>query len=219
MADQFLVAPSILSADFSRLAEEIKAVEKAGADWIHVDVMDGHFVPNLTIGAPVVKSLRQTTKLPLDVHLMIERPDQYVKDFIEAGSDYITVHVESQGFSLELLKEIKAKGCRPGITLRPGTPLKDIEPFLDHVDLVLVMTVEPGFGGQSFMEDQVSKVDELKRQREEKGLSFLIEVDGGISDQTNQKVLNADVLVAGSYVFKKDYKQAITSLKPKKRNQ
>lgn len=218
MADQFLVAPSILSADFSRLGEEIKAVEEAGADWIHVDVMDGHFVPNLTIGAPVVKSLRKTTKLPLDVHLMIDRPDQYVKDFLDAGADYITVHVESEGFSHGLLKEIKAKGCRAGITLRPGTPLADIEPSLGEVDLVLVMTVEPGFGGQSFMEDQVKKIDELKRLRDEKGFPFLIEVDGGISDQTNQKVLNADVLVAGSYVFKNDYKQAIASLKPKKRN-
>ncbi len=213
MADSFLIAPSILSADFSKLGEEIQSVEKAGADWIHVDVMDGHFVPNLTIGAPVLKSLRPVTKLPLDVHLMIDRPDIYSKDFIAAGADYLTVHVESEGFSLELLEEIKSKGCKPGITLRPKTSLSEIEPFLKLVDLVLVMTVEPGFGGQSFMDDQVSKIDELARIRKEKGYSYLIEVDGGITDQTAPRVLNADVLVAGSYVFKNDYKQAITSLK------
>lgn len=217
MAESFLVAPSILSADFSKLAEEIKAVESAGADWIHVDVMDGHFVPNLTIGAPVVHSLRKVTNLPLDVHLMIERPDLYVKDFLAAGSDYITLHVESKGFSKELLKEIRQKGCQAGITLRPKTPLSEIEEHLDLVDLVLVMTVEPGFGGQSFMEDQVAKIDQLRSIRDAKGLSFLIEVDGGISDKTALKVFNADVLVAGSYVFKNDYNQAITSLKTKKR--
>lgn len=209
----FLVAPSILSADFSKLGEEVLAVERAGADWIHVDVMDGHFVPNLTIGAPVVKSLRKVTKLPLDVHLMIDRPDLYAQSFIDAGADYLTLHVESPGFSKELLEKIKESKCVPGVTLRPGTSLEAIEPYLDLVGLVLVMTVEPGFGGQSFMADQVEKVNQLNALREKKGYSYLIEVDGGISDQTAPQVALADVLVAGSYVFKNDYKKAITSLK------
>lgn len=216
VASGFMVAPSILAADFSKLGDEVRAVEKAGADWIHVDVMDGHFVPNLTLGAPIVKSLRPVTKLPLDVHLMIERPDQYLKDFIEAGADIITVHVESRGFSRELLLETKKRGRIPGITLRPGTPLDRIAPFLGDVGLVLVMTVEPGFGGQSFMQTQVSKIDELKRLRSEKGYFYKIEVDGGITAETAPLVSGADVLVAGSYVFKKDYKQAITSLKTAK---
>jgi ribulose-phosphate 3-epimerase len=214
----FLIAPSILSADFAKLGEEIRAVEMAGADWIHVDVMDGHFVPNLTIGAPVVKSLRKTTKLPLDVHLMIDHPDRYAEDFIKAGADYLTLHVESEGFSRGLLEEIKAKGVKPGITLRPGTPLKDIEEFLPVVDLVLVMTVEPGFGGQSFMHDQVSKIHQLKALRASNAYSYLIEVDGGISDQTAPQVVDAEVLVAGSYVFKNDYKKAITTLKEIRRS-
>lgn len=209
----FLVAPSILSADFSRLGEEVLAVEKAGADWIHVDVMDGHFVPNLTIGAPVVKSLRKVTTLPLDVHLMIDRPDLYAQSFIDAGADYLTLHVESPGFSRELLEKIKKSNCVPGITLRPKTSLTDIGPYLNLVGLVLVMTVEPGFGGQSFMADQVEKVNQLNALREKNGYSYLIEVDGGISDQTAPQVAFADVLVAGSYVFKNDYKKAITSLK------
>ncbi|HAG92412.1 MAG TPA: ribulose-phosphate 3-epimerase [Bdellovibrionales bacterium] len=212
-AKSFLVAPSILSADFSKLGQEISAIEEAGADWVHVDVMDGHFVPNLTLGAPVVKSLRPVTKLPLDVHLMIDDPDRYVEDFLKAGADYITVHVESRGFSKELLQKIRSQGAKSGITLRPGTPLSDIEPFLSEVDLVLVMTVEPGFGGQSFMVDQVSKIEALSKWRKEHSLSYLIEVDGGVSDKTLSHLAEADVLVAGSYVFKNDYKQAIKSLK------
>ena len=218
ISSDFLIAPSILSADFSRLGEEVKAVEEAGADWIHVDVMDGHFVPNLTIGAPVVKSLRPVTELPLDVHLMIDQPDRYVDDFLKAGADYLTVHVESPGFSKSLLEQIKAGGAHPGITLRPGTPLEQVEPFLDLVDLVLVMTVEPGFGGQSFMNDQVSKIEQLAQWRSERSLSYLIEVDGGISDQTAPLVAAADVLVAGSYIFKKDYTSAIKSLKTARRS-
>lgn len=209
----FLVAPSILSADFSKLGEEIKALEQAGADWIHVDVMDGHFVPNLTIGAPVVKALRPITKLPLDVHLMIENPEKYVGDFAKAGADYLTVHIEATKDPVGLLNQIRSLGVKPGITLRPGTALSAITELLPIVDLVLVMTVEPGFGGQSFMEDQVAKVSELHSIRSKKGLHFLIEVDGGVSDLTAQKIKSADVLVAGNFVFKGPYAEAISKLK------
>lgn len=211
--NSFLVAPSILSADFARLGEEIRAVEKAGADWIHVDVMDGHFVPNLTIGAPVVKSLRPVTKLPLDVHLMIDEPERYIEDFCSAGSDYLTIHVEATDKVESTLKKIRELGVKPGITLRPRTPVEDIFPYLKLVDLVLVMTVEPGFGGQSFMEDQVVKIQRIREELTRQKTSALIEVDGGVTDVTARKLLDADVLVAGSYVFKKDYAHAIQTLK------
>ncbi|MCH2534280.1 MAG: ribulose-phosphate 3-epimerase [Bdellovibrionales bacterium] len=214
--DQFLVAPSILSADFAKLGEEIKAIEAAGADWIHVDVMDGHFVPNLTIGAPVVKALKPVSTKPLDVHLMIEKPERYVEDFVKAGADYLTIHVEATDEVESTLKKIKDLGAKPGITLRPKTPLKDIVRYLDQVNLVLVMTVEPGFGGQSFMSDQVEKINELSKYIKENDLDVLIEVDGGINDQTARECKNADVLVAGSYVFKNDYKVAIEKLKQAK---
>ena len=159
MNKKFLIAPSILSADFASLKEEIEKIERAGADWVHVDVMDGHFVPNLTIGAPVVKCIRPVTQLPLDVHLMIEHPENYIKDFANAGADYITIHVEAVDDVLLCLKQIRDLGCKPGLTLRPGTSLDKIIPFLKEVDLVLVMTVEPGFGGQVFMTDQVEKIN------------------------------------------------------------
>lgn len=210
---QFLVAPSILSADFARLKEEIQAVEAAGADWIHVDVMDGHFVPNLTIGAPVVKALRKTTKLPLDVHLMIDRPERYVQDFAEAGSDYLTIHVEASMETESTLKKIRQLKMKPGITLRPKTPVEKLVPFLPLVDLVLVMTVEPGFGGQSFMQDQVAKIDFLRGQLDKIKSKALIEVDGGINAETATKVRGADVLVAGNFVFGNDYRTAIARLK------
>lgn len=207
------MAPSILSADFANLEKEIKAVAQAGADLIHVDVMDGHFVPNLTIGIPVVESLKKVSPLPLDVHLMIDKPERYVEGFVKAGADYLTIHVEATTQVRETLQKIRDLGAKPGITLRPRTKLEDILPYLDLCDLILVMTVEPGFGGQSFMHDQVEKIDRLAEERSARGLEFLIEVDGGISDKTVAQVKNADVLVAGSYVFKNNYAQAIQKLK------
>ena len=157
-----LIAPSILSADFSRLKDEISDVERGGADWIHVDVMDGHFVPNLTIGPPVVASLKKVATKPLDVHLMIENPEKWIKHFAKAGSDYLTIHIEATTKPNDVLREIRSLGVKPGITLRPGTPIEEIFPCLEQVDLVLVMTVEPGFGGQSFLQDQLKKVSILR---------------------------------------------------------
>ena len=208
-----LVAPSILSADFANLEKEIQSIAAAGADWVHVDVMDGHFVPNLTIGIPVVKSIKKVSPLPLDVHLMIEKPERYVEQFVKAGSDYLTIHVESTSDPRSVLKQIRSLGAKAGITLRPKTPIEDILPLLDIVDLVLVMTVEPGFGGQSFMTDQVSKITRLKKEITSRQLKVLIEVDGGINKETAALCSEADVFVAGNYVFGQDYKTAITTLK------
>jgi len=205
-----------LSADFSRLGEEVQAVTAAGADWIHVDVMDGHFVPNLTIGAPVVKALRPVSKIPLDVHLMIEKPEKYIEDFARAGADYLTIHVESTADVAGTLRRIRELSVRPGITLRPRTPVAEILPFLEQVDLVLIMTVEPGFGGQKFMNDQVEKIAVVRRELERLKSSALIEVDGGINAETAPLVSQADVLVAGNYVFKNDYGQAIQTLRNSK---
>lgn len=210
-----MVAPSILSANFGRLEEEVKAVASAGADWIHVDVMDGHFVPNLTIGVPVVASLKPVSPLPLDVHLMIENPEKYVEQFIKAGSDWLTFHIEATKDPAALIARIRALGAKPGITLRPATPLSAIQPYLGLVDLVLVMTVDPGFSGQSFMADQVGKIEELVRLRTEKSYGYLIEVDGGVNEKTISQVQGADVVVSGNYVFKNDYKKSIQVLKGK----
>lgn len=208
-----LVAPSILSADFANLEKEIKAVAQAGADWIHVDVMDGRFVPNITIGIPVVKALKKVSPLPLDVHLMIEEPERYVEEFVKAGSDYLTIHVESSKDVVGTLKRIRDLGAKPGITLRPGTAVEEVLPLLPLCDLVLVMTVEPGFGGQSFMVDQVAKIARLRQEISSKNLKCLIEVDGGINAETAKVCHEADVFVAGSYVFGKEYASAIANLK------
>jgi ribulose-phosphate 3-epimerase len=210
-----LIAPSILSADFSKLGEEIHAVEKAGADWIHVDVMDGRFVPNITMGPPVVASLRNTTTLPLDVHLMIVEPDRYIQAFADAGSDVITVHAEAAIHLHRTLQLIRGAGKRAGVSLNPHTPLHAIDYVLDMVDLVLVMSVNPGFGGQSFIDAVLPKIEALRSRVEQRGLRTHIEVDGGINHETASRVVSAgaDVLVAGSAVFRADYREAIERLR------
>src|SRR3989338_8570779 len=196
---QKLIAPSILSADFSRLGEEISEVDQAGCDWIHVDVMDGHFVPNLTIGPPVIRWIRKATRLPLDVHLMIEEPIRHLEAFRKAGADWITVHVEACKDVRATLKRVRDLGAKPGLSLRPKTSLATLEPYFELVDLILVMTVEPGFGGQEFMPQMLEKVRALRPR-----FSGLISVDGGINLETARKAAEegADVFVAGSAIFK-----------------
>lgn len=211
-----LVAPSILSADFSKLGEEIKAVEMAGADWIHIDVMDGHFVPNLTIGPVVVKSIRKTTSLPFDVHLMISNPEKYIERFVDAGADILTVHIETVKDPLEIIKKIRDLGCKAGLTLNPDTPFKRISEFVSEVDLVLIMTVYPGFSGQKFKEEMIPKISEARKKIDSIRKDIYLEVDGGINDKTSilAKNAGADVLVAGNHVFKsKNYEKAISLLK------
>lgn len=207
-----LIAPSLLSCDFSRLNEEIKEVEKGGCDWLHVDVMDGHFVPNLTVGPVVVKWIRQCTRLPLDVHLMIDEPIQHIEAFRKAGSDRITVHVEACREVTKTLESIRKLGAEAGISLRPKTKVETLYPFLSGVDLVLVMTVEPGFGGQKFMPEMLEKVKTLRGRFKGK-----ISVDGGIDPETAPQAIRAgaDVLVAGTAIFaQKDRAQAIKRLRP-----
>ncbi len=207
-----LIAPSILSADFSKLGDEIRAVEKAGADWIHVDVMDGHFVPNITIGPLVVEAARKVTTLPLDVHLMIENPDRYINDFINAGADLIAVQVEACVHLNRTVNLIKEAGLRAGVVLNPSTPLASIEWTLEYVDFVMLMSVNPGFGGQKFISNTLNKVMALRKIIKDKELSTLIEIDGGVNDKTIKDISDAgvNIFVAGSAIFKSgDYKKTI----------
>ncbi|GAA0612653.1 ribulose-phosphate 3-epimerase [Virgibacillus siamensis] len=209
------IAPSILSADFAILGQEIRDVEQGGADYIHVDVMDGHFVPNITIGPLIVEAIKPVTKLPLDVHLMIENPDAYIQQFAAAGASIITVHQEACVHLHRTLQLIKKSGVKPGVVLNPATPAEMIKEVLRDVDLVLIMTVNPGFGGQSFIHQAVNKIEKIAEWRKELGLSFEIEVDGGVNTETAKLCTDAgaDVLVAGSAVFKKsDRNQAMDDI-------
>jgi ribulose-phosphate 3-epimerase len=210
------IAPSILSADFSKLGEEIIDVEKGGADYIHVDVMDGHFVPNITIGPLIVEAIRPVTKLPLDVHLMIENPDQYIEAFAKAGADYLTVHVEACKHLHRTISYIKSFGVKAGIVLNPATPLETIKYVLEDVDMVLLMTVNPGFGGQKFIPSVLPKIRQLKEIADEKNLRLEIEVDGGVNPETAKLCIEAgaNVLVAGSAIYnQKDRAKAIAAIR------
>jgi ribulose-phosphate 3-epimerase len=210
------IAPSILAADFSRLAEEIREVELAGAELIHIDVMDGHFVPNITMGPIVVEALRPITNLPLDVHLMIENPDQYIESFAKAGADYITVHVEACPHLHRTIQLIRSYGVKPGVVLNPHTPIETIQHVLEDVDMVLFMTVNPGFGGQKFIHSVVSKVQQLSAIIQEKGLSIEIEIDGGINVETIIPCAEAGatIFVAGSAIYsQQDRKKALQDIK------
>jgi ribulose-phosphate 3-epimerase len=215
-------APSILSADFARLAEAVIAVERAGADWIHVDVMDGHFVPNLTFGPKMVADLRKATRLPLDVHLMIERPEDWVDRYADAGATYLTIHVEASQDVPGTLEAIRARGVRPGLTLNPESPVDAVLPYLESLDLALVMSVHPGFGGQKFIEDALDRVRAIRRTLDARSLAAELEVDGGIKPDNVARVVaaGATVLVAGSAIFEdpdgpvaalRKFKQAIRS--------
>jgi ribulose-phosphate 3-epimerase len=216
--DRPLIAPSILSADFARLGEELRALEAAGADWVHVDVMDGTFVPNITIGPPVVKALRPHTRLPFDVHLMIAPADPHLEAFREAGADWISVHPEAGPHLDRTCRRIRELGAKAGVVFNPSTPVEAVEWMLDDVDLLLVMSVNPGFGGQSFMASQLAKVGRLRRMIDDAGLDIRLEVDGGVTAETARRCVEAgaDVLVAGTAVFRGGtgaYAQNISALR------
>lgn len=207
------VATSILSADFTNFKKEIKSLNKS--DYLHIDVMDGHFVPNLSFGYPVLKNLKKITNVPLDTHLMVTDPIDYIDDFVKLGSEIITIHVEANK-PLKTIKYIKSQGVKAGISLRPKTEIKELQPYLELVDLILIMTVEPGFGGQKFMESQIEKIKYLDQLRIENNYNYVIEVDGGVNDQTIGKLKNTgvDIVVSGSYVLnQKNRSKAIESLK------
>ncbi|MBQ3970208.1 MAG: ribulose-phosphate 3-epimerase [Clostridia bacterium] len=214
------IAPSFLSCDFSRLGEELTRMDKAKADWIHLDVMDGHFVPNITFGAPVIKWARPYTKLPFDVHLMISEPHKYISDFADAGADIITFHVESESNIEETIDLITSLGLKAGLVIKPNTPASAVFPYVKKLYMVLIMTVEPGFGGQSFMADMLPKAREIKQYAASVGHDILIEADGGINEQTIAQCAAAgiDICVSGTGVFKaEDAAKAIASLKEKSR--
>ena len=215
-AGKVMIAPSILSADFGYIAEEIVKVEKAGADLIHLDVMDGHFVPNITFGPGLVKAVRKATKLPLDVHLMIENPERYIMEFAKAGADIITVHYETCNHLHRTINSIKELGIKAGVSLNPHTPPFLIDEILSEIDLILIMSVNPGFGGQSFITKSITKIKAVRNMIDESKYECLIEVDGGVNDITGQLCREAgvDILVAGSYIFGSDnYGEAIQSLR------
>jgi ribulose-phosphate 3-epimerase len=212
---KIIISPSILSADFANLQTDIQKVEEAGANWLHIDVMDGHFVPNITIGVPVVKSIRKITKLPLDVHLMIENPHKYIEPFIEAGANIITFHYEAveENQIIDLCKKIKTLGAKAGMSIKPKTPAQNTLNYLKYLDMLLVMTVEPGFGGQKFMQDCADKIPIIKSNADN---DLIIQVDGGINDKTSKicTKLGANSLVAGNYIYNaKNIEEAISSLK------
>jgi len=220
MARPILIAPSILSADFARLADEVAAVEQAGADLLHIDVMDGHFVPNLTVGPPIVKALKNVTKLPLDVHLMITNADAFIPEFAEAGADYLTVHVEACPHLHRTIQSIKERGVKAGVTLNPATPVQSLQEILPDVDLVLIMSVNPGFGGQKFIASCLPKIQTTRHMLDSIGSRALLEVDGGVKADNAAQVLEAgaDVLVAGSAIFSnRDYAATIAALRKAER--
>ena len=215
------IAPSILSADFERLGDEVKAVEAAGADWIHADVMDGHFVPNITFGPLIVEAVRRVTALPIDVHLMIENPNDYIPAFAKAGADYISVQIESCVHLNRSIHLIRECGAKPGVVLNPSTPLHSVDWILEYVDYVLVMSVNPGFGGQAFIPSSLDKIKELRRMIQNRKLSTLIEIDGGVNENTITDIANAgvDIFVAGSAIFgSSDYEKTICSFRKKTDN-
>ena len=198
-----LLAPSILSADFSNLSQQIRLTEIGGADWIHCDIMDGHFVPNITFGPVAVKAVRKLTKLPVDVHLMIEKPDKFLEDFAKAGADYISVHVEEVVHLNRTINRIKELGCKAGVVINPATPVESVKDVAEYIDLLLIMTVNPGFGGQKFIPNSIRRIKEAVDLRSERHASFLIEIDGGVNIDTIKKAHSAgvDVFVAGSAIF------------------